>query len=133
MFPKLIYPKLLQHFRQKQTTMTKISFSINIDQLSSSDEQPEHCSGNGDASDVVVWTTPVAKVDGPICSFCDRHKDERQDKTLVFLCARLSSGDELTEGYFDKIVTSLKQSERWLSNFFHYLSATEDDLKTFIE
>jgi hypothetical protein len=25
------------------------------------------------ASDVVVWTTPVATVDGPICSFCDLH------------------------------------------------------------
>lgn len=105
------------------------------------------------ASDVVVWTTPVAKVDGPICSFCDLHvsriyrsatkscqscdrtfmttqfppnprflnlskKDERQDKTLVFLCARLLSGDELTEGYFHKIVTSLKQSKRWVS-FVH--------------
>ncbi|EFX76253.1 hypothetical protein DAPPUDRAFT_249126 [Daphnia pulex] len=22
---------------------------------------------------VVVWTTPIANVDGPICSFCDRH------------------------------------------------------------
>jgi hypothetical protein len=45
-------------------------------------------------------------------------KEVRRDKTLVFLCARLSSGDELTEGYFDKIATSLKQSERWVS-FIH--------------
>jgi hypothetical protein len=25
------------------------------------------------ASDTVVWTTPITNVNGPICSFCDRH------------------------------------------------------------
>lgn len=34
--------------------MTKIFFSINIDQLSSSDEQPEHCSGNGDGETKII-------------------------------------------------------------------------------
>jgi hypothetical protein len=100
------------------------------------------------ASNVVVWTTKVATVDGPICSFCERNvsriyrtttnpcvscehnyittlfpptprildipkKDvPRKNKMLVFLCARLSSGNTLTVGYFDKLVASLEQSER---------------------
>ncbi|XP_046445139.1 uncharacterized protein LOC124194796 [Daphnia pulex] len=99
------------------------------------------------ASNVVVWTTKVATVDGPICLFCERYvsriyrtttnscvscehnyittlfpptprildipkKDvPRKNKTLVFLCARLSAGNTLTVGYFDKLVASLEQSE----------------------
>jgi hypothetical protein len=101
------------------------------------------------ASNVVVWTTKVETVDGPICSFCDRYVSPiyrtttnscvswkhnyiitlfpptprildipktdvpRKNKTLVFLCARLSAGNTLTVGYFDKLVASLEQSERW--------------------
>jgi hypothetical protein len=34
--------------------VTKISFSINIDQLSPSDEQLEHCSGNGDGETKII-------------------------------------------------------------------------------
>ncbi len=100
------------------------------------------------ASNVVVWTTKVATVHGPICSYCERYisrinrtttnscvsceynyittlfpptptildipKEDvpRKNKTLVFLCARLSAGNRLTVGYFDKLVASLEQSER---------------------
>jgi hypothetical protein len=39
-------------------------------------------------------------------------KEECQDKTLVFLCARKSSGSELNKEHFDNLLKSLKQSER---------------------